>query len=120
MGDNDGHVVLQIGTEEQEIDRLGDAVVALGRLLEERLPGVGAMAAYAVCLSTRGVSEPIFVRQVLARAFPFVSGADPASRTIYDVVTRLEALVADSFVEGNELRERLLDEANRIHREEDT
>ena len=117
-GDRDGDlIVVDDAGEETVIDRLGDAVTVLSGFVDRRQPEAAAVAAYGVCLSTRGIDQPTFVMPILEKAFPFVSGVDPASRVLYDVIKRLREAVAGAGLDGVALRDRVLHEARTIHSE---
>ena len=118
VGEVEGSIwVEDPGADAREIDRPGDAFVLLQEFIRNRHPEIAGLAAYAVCLSTRGVSESHFMRQIYRRSFDFVRGADLASKTLYDVITRLQELLASCESEGVELRERFLAEAHQIQAE---
>ena len=102
------------GTVERHIDRPGDAFVLLQQLIKLRHPSVAGLAAFTVCLAARGIHEGHFVRQIFERTFTFVRGADLSSKTLYDVITRLQGLLAESSLEGEPLRARFLEEARAI------
>ena len=115
-GDRNGQLVLSVeGSEERQLDRLGDLLVAMsdGRVPESLL---GVAGAFGVCLSTRSVDRPIFVRQIVDRAIRHVAGCAPVSVSLYQTMERLRRLM-EVPLEGAELRDRILEEACSIQRE---
>ena len=119
-GELDGDVILTIAEEngdenaEMVIDRPGDLVSTMmaEEFATEELIDVAAV--YGYCLASRGISEPIFVDQIVKKIGPFIRSARIDSLALYRLTERLATLVEDSGVKGVELRQVLLDEAHRL------
>ncbi len=119
-GELDGDVILTIAEEngdenaEMVIDRPGDLVSTMmaEEFATEELIDVAAV--YGYCLASRGISEPIFVDQIVKKIGPFIRSARIDSLALYRLTERLATLIEDSGVKGVELRQVLLDEAHRL------
>lgn len=118
-GDVDGDVVLveRVGDDESKewtFDRPGDLVAALMRNEAPEDSLLASAGAYGICLASRGITEPLFIRQIVDKSASFVSSAHPSSLVLFRTVTRFRELVRDSSNEGVDLRREILEEAHRI------
>lgn len=117
-GELDGEVVLAIDRDgepsEVVIDRPGDLVERMmaEEFADERLLAVAAM--YGYCLASRGIEEPIFVDQIVAKVGPFLRSVRMESLPLYRLTERVAALARSGDARGLELRRRLLAEAHAL------
>jgi hypothetical protein len=117
-GDLDGEVVLTLlgeaGASERVIDRPGDLVSTMmaEEFVDEAL--IDVTAVYGYCLASRGISEPIFVDQIVKKIAPFLRSARIDSLPLYQLTERIAELIRSSGKEGVELRELLLAEGHRM------
>ena len=119
-GDLDGDVILTIAEAESGenaevvIDRPGDLV---SRMMAEEFATeelIDIAAVYGYCLASRGISEPIFIDQIVKKIGPFIRSARIDSLNLYRLTERIAALIEESGSKGVELRQLLLDEAHRL------
>jgi hypothetical protein len=82
---------------------------------EEGLLAVAAM--YGYCLASRGIEEPIFVDQIIAKVGPFLRSVRMESIPLYQLTERVTGIARAAGVRGVALRRRLLDEAHALRRE---
>jgi hypothetical protein len=115
-GELDGELVLTIddeqgGSSEVVIDRPGDLVsrMMVEEFAEESLLDVAAMFGY--CLASRGIEEPIFVDQIVAKIGLFLRSARMESMPLFRLTERVAELVRESGAKGIELRRVLFEEA---------
>lgn len=117
-GELDGEVILGLDVDgepsEVVIDRPGDLVERMmaEEFADERLLPVAAM--YGYCLASRGIEEPLFVDQIIAKVGPFLRSARMESLPLYELTERVTALARGCGVRGVALRERLLAEARAL------
>ena len=81
-------------------------------LADESLVEVAAM--YGYCLASRGIAEPVFVAQIVAKVGPFLRSARMESMSLYRLTERVASIARDEGMHGIDLRRRLLDEAHRL------
>lgn len=121
-GDLDGElrVVEKIDGSDKEwmFDRPGDLVAALMRntFPDESLLSVAG--GYGICLASRGITEPLFIRQIVEKTVKFVSSAQPSSLPLMKTLHRFTTIAAESSQQGVDLRRELLEEARRVEREQ--
>ncbi len=120
-GELDGEIVLTIdgedGSSEVMIDRPGDLV---SRMMSEEFADDGWLdiaALYGYCLASRGIQEPIFVKQIVRKIGPFIRSARIDSLGLYQLTERIAEFIQESGTEGVELRQALLEEAHRVRAE---
>ena len=120
QGELDGEVVLTVVSDDDAsessvvIDRPGDLV---SRMMTEEFATdewLDVAAMYGYCLASRGITEPLFVDQIVRKIGPFLRSARIDSLPLYRLTERISDLVRDSGTEGVELRELLLDEAHKL------
>lgn len=117
-GELDGEVVLTLDLDgeasEVVIDRPGDLVERMMAedFADERLLEVAAM--YGYCLASRGIEEPLFVDQIVAKVGPFLRSVRMESIPLYRLTERVSALARGGKTRGIELREQLLAEAHAL------
>ncbi|MEE8142624.1 MAG: S-methyl-5-thioribose-1-phosphate isomerase, partial [Planctomycetota bacterium] len=125
VGDRDGRIILIDQTKlpdrlvELSIEQLDELVAAIQRLSVRGAPAIGVAAAYGVCLATRGLSDAAEIQARLEVVFPFLDGARPTAVNLHHMVARMKQVASNhSELPGLALRDRLLDEARRIHQED--
>ena len=117
-GELDGEIVLTIlddgGAGERVIDRPGDLVSTMmaEEFADDELIDIAAV--YGYCLASRGISEPIFVDQIVTKIAPFIRSARIDSLPLYKLTERISEMVRESGKKGVELRQVLLEEAHRM------
>lgn len=125
-GDRDGVVRLVEQTllpdryEEVTITTRDELIDAIRRLAVRGAPAIGVAAGYAICLATRGQSDPKEVAQTLDEAFPAVAAARPTAVNLFHMVDRMKRVAGDCGLEGAALRDRLLEEARTIQDEDES
>lgn len=124
-GDRDGVSYLVEQTwlpdryEEIEVATRDAMIDAIRRLAVRGAPAIGVAAAYAVCLSTRGMTDSGEIGSALEQAFPAVAGSRPTAVNLFHMVDRMKHVAQSCGLDGLALRDRLLEEAKSIHREDE-
>ena len=124
-GGVEGHVVLIDQTVlpsnyvELTIDTPAAMISAIERLSVRGAPAIGVAGAYAVCLAARGMTDTHLVREALQAALPAIRGARPTAVNLATMVDRMRHVIESSpALDGRNLRERILAEAQSIHEED--
>ncbi|MFN0057848.1 MAG: hypothetical protein ACKVX7_05260 [Planctomycetota bacterium] len=118
-GGLDGLLVLAFrnaegGLDERALDRPGDVVIGVQAASFASEAARAAAAAFGVCVATKNIDKPVFVRQILEQALKFMRGVAPDSVALYHALDRLRALVESSSQQGIDLRAEVLAEVERI------
>ncbi|MEM7165100.1 MAG: S-methyl-5-thioribose-1-phosphate isomerase [Planctomycetota bacterium] len=125
-GDRDGYPVLVEQTllpdrfEEVDIKTPQEMVAAIQRLAVRGAPAIGIAAAYGICVATRGLEDADAIDAALDHALPLIRESRPTAINLHHMVDRMRGVIdAHTDLRGVALRERLLEEARAIHREDE-
>lgn len=115
-GGINGKLTLELDDGSLQIDRPGDLVSSM--MQQQCEPDLQAVAMiYGYCLATQGVHLPHLVRQVLGKTGPFLRSVSMDSMPLYRATEHFNQFFRDHPGEGDELREAMLAESARYHRE---
>lgn len=89
---------------------------AIRRLVVRGAPAIGIAAAYGVCLAKDESGK--FSRAAALAAAEYLATSRPTAVNLFWALDRMRAVLAHETVEGEALRDRLLEEARRIHEED--
>lgn len=123
-GDRDGYPVLVEQTllpdrfEEVTIKTPEEMVAAIQRLAVRGAPAIGIAAAYGVCVATHGLEDATAIDAALQHALPLIRESRPTAVNLHHMVDRMRGVMDSCDLRGVDLRERLLEEARSIHRED--
>ena len=107
-------VVVDLHTPEEVIE-------AIVKLSVRGAPAIGVAGAYALCLATRNLKQTEEVIHAFEVATPLIRNCRPTAINLATMVDRMAALfksLIEDHCSGTELRQKLLEEAQKIEKED--